>query len=177
MFPNSEIARNYSSGRTKTKAIVTHALAPAANLPVAEACAKQPFSILCDGGNDMFDKKYFAIIVRFWDECLGKAVTRFLAMPVCNIATGQSLFDALETELLSRSISWENVVGFASDSASVMVGPHNSVLSRVREKQSNVFSMACVCHLAALSANSGLKTLPFSVDNFLVDILPLQAFF
>ena len=49
-------------------------------------------------------------------------------------------------------------MGFASDSASVMVGPRNSVLSRVREKQSNVFSMACVCHLAALSANAGLKT-------------------
>ena len=90
MFPDSEITRNYSSGRTKTKAIVTHALAPTANLPVAEACAKQPFSILCDGGNDMFDKKYFAIIVRFWNECVGKTVTRFLAMPVCNIATAQS---------------------------------------------------------------------------------------
>ena len=45
MFPSSEIARNYSSGQTKTKAIITHALAPAANSPVA--CAKQSFSILC----------------------------------------------------------------------------------------------------------------------------------
>ena len=76
--------------------------------------------------------------------------------------TGQSLFDVLEAELLSRSIPWKNVVGFASDSASVMVGRHNSVLSRVREKQSKVFTMACVCHLAALSAAAGLKTLPFS---------------
>ena len=109
MFPDSPIAQRYSCSRTKTKAIVTHALAPAANSPVAEACANQPFSILCDGGNDMLDKKYFAIIVRFWDECLGKSVTRFIAMPVCNIATGQSLFDVLEAELLSR---WMNVVGF-----------------------------------------------------------------
>ena len=34
---------------------------------------------------------------------MGKVVTCFLAMPVCNIATGQSLFDALEAEL-SRQI-------------------------------------------------------------------------
>ena len=53
---------------------------------------------------------------------MDKVVTRFLAMPVCNIATGQSLFDALEAELSSRSIAWENAVGFASDDASVMVG-------------------------------------------------------
>ena len=75
--------------------------------------------------------------------------TCFFAMPVCNIATGQSLFDVFEAELLSRSIPWKNVVGFASDSASVMVGRHNSVLCRVREKQSKVITMACVCHLAA----------------------------
>ena len=98
-------------------------------------------------------------------------VTRFLAMPVCNIATGQSLFDdALEAELSSRSIPWENAVGFASDCASVMVGIRNSVLSRVREEQGNIFSLACVCHLAALSAGSGLKALPFAADNLLIDI-------
>lgn len=39
-------------------------------------------------GNDKLDNRY-----------LGKVVTRFLAMPVCNIATGQGLFDDLEAEL------------------------------------------------------------------------------
>ena len=170
MFPDSQIAQRYSCGRTKTTAIVCHALAPAANSLVTEACVKGPFSILCDGGNDKLDKKYFGIMVRYWDDQLGMAVTRFLAMPVCNIATGQSLFDALEAELSSRSIPWENAVGFASDSASVMVGIRNSVLSRVRGKQPDVFSLACVCHLAALCAASGLKALPLSVDDLLIDI-------
>ena len=47
------------------------------------------------------------------------------------IATGQTLFDALSTVLSERGIPWSNVVGFYSDSASVMVGRRNSVLSRV----------------------------------------------
>ena len=51
---------------------------------------KQPFTILCDGVNDNFEKKYFGIMVRFWDEKLRKVVTRFLDAPVCNIATGES---------------------------------------------------------------------------------------
>ena len=150
MFPDSQIAQHFSCGRTKTKAIVTHTLAPAVNALVTEACVKGPFSILCDGGNDKWDKKYFAIIVRYWDECLSKVVTCFLAMPVCNIATGQSLFDALEAELSSRSIPWENAVGFASDSASVMVGVRNSVLSRVREKQGNIAWRVCATLLHCL---------------------------
>lgn len=40
MFPDSQIAKNFSCGRTKTKAIVTHALAPAADSLVREACVR-----------------------------------------------------------------------------------------------------------------------------------------
>lgn len=70
-------------------------------------------------------------------------------------------------ELESHSITWTNVVGYASDTASVMVGGHNSVLSRIRNK---VFSLECLCHLAALCAAAALKKLPVSVDKLLIDI-------
>ena len=77
------------------------------------------------------------------------------------------LFDALSTVLSERGIPWSNVVGFCSDSASVMVG---SVLSRVLNEQPQVFSLGCICHLAALCAAAGLKALPVSIDNLLIDI-------
>ena len=70
-------------------------------------------------------------MVRYWDDSSRKTVTRFLSMPVCNIATAQNLFDALSNALSERNIPWCNVIGFCSDSASVMVGRYNSVLSRV----------------------------------------------
>ena len=63
-----------------------------------------------------------------------------------------------------------NVVGFASDTTNVMVGVHNSVLSRVKAKQPKVFSLGCLCHLANLCAVSALKTLPVSVDSLLIDV-------
>ena len=59
---------------------------------------------------------------------------------------------------------------FCSDSASVMVGRRNSVLSRVLNEQPQVFSLGCICHLAALCAAAGLKALPVSIDNLLIDI-------
>ena len=54
MFPDSKIAAKFACARTKTAALVTHALAPAVNEPVIKACQEQPFTILCDGGNDNF---------------------------------------------------------------------------------------------------------------------------
>eukprot|EP00117_Sycon_ciliatum_P019217 scpid92565/ scgid17493/ Zinc finger protein 862 len=170
MFPDSNIAKEYASGRTKTTAIVTRALAPAADKSVTDAYKSAAFSKLCDGGNDRMHKKYFGKMVRYWDTSLGAAVCRFLAMPVCNIATAETLFNALQQGLEKRSIPWSNVVGYASDSASVMVGKRNSVVSRILEKQPKVYSLAYVCHLAVLGAAAGLEVLPISIDMLLVDI-------
>ena len=137
---------------------------------IVHACATNPFTILCDGGNDKYNKKYFVIMVCYWDDPSKKTVTRFLAMPVCNIAIGQSLFDALYTVLSERGIPWSNVVGFCYDSASVMVGRRNSVRIRVLNEQPQVFSLGCICYLHALCAATGLKALPVSIDNLLIDI-------
>ena len=52
MFPDSKIAEAYSCARTKTTAIITHALAPALREEVVSVCRCRfsPFTILCDGG-------------------------------------------------------------------------------------------------------------------------------
>ena len=149
--------------------MITHELAPAVNKPLIKACKEQPFTIICDGGNDNFAKKYFGVIVRLWDDKLGKVITRFLDAPACNIATGKTLFRALAVVREARGIPWINVIGFASDSASVMVGKRNSVLSRVIQQQPDVFSLGCICHLAALCAAAALKKLPLSIDDLLID--------
>ena len=169
MFPDSKVAQAFSSARTKTTCIVKGALHPYFAKPVIELCKEGPFSILCDEGNDGDDKN-FAILVRLWDNDLGKPVTRFLDMPVCNIATAMRLFEHIDASLNERGIPWSNVVGFESDTANVMMGKHNSVLSRVKVKQSKVYSQGCVCHLANLSLLAGVKTLPVDVDDFLVDL-------
>ena len=131
MFPDSKIVEAFSCTCTKTAVLVTHALGPGAESVVTKMCQKQPFTILCDGGNDNFDKKYFGVLVRLWDKHISQVVVRFLDCPVCNIATGETLFQALSKVLEDRAIPWGNVIGFGSDSASVMVGHRNSVLSRV----------------------------------------------
>ena len=170
MFPDSKIAQGFACCRTKTVAIVKHALAPVFNSEVVQSCRTSPFTLLCDGGNDQTDQKYFGIMVRYWDTVAQKPVTRFLCMPVCNIATAQSVFHAIEEAFKSRSTPWKNMIGYASDTANVMVGKHNSVLSQLLLKQPHLFSLGCLCHLSALCAAAALKKLPVSLDELLIDI-------
>ena len=91
-------------------------------------------------------------------------------MPVCNTGTASKLFEAIECSLSERRIPWSNVVGFESDTTNVIMEKHNSVVSRIRSKQPNVFSQGCVCHLSNLCLLAGVKTLPIDVDNFFVDL-------
>ena len=58
---------------------MTRALGPAAKSVVTNMCQKQPFIILCDGGNDN-DKKYFGVLVRLWDEHVRQVVVRFFRL-------------------------------------------------------------------------------------------------
>ena len=55
------------------------ALQPHFAKPVEKQCQENPYSVLCDEGSDMDDKN-FAILVRLWDENVGKPITRFLNM-------------------------------------------------------------------------------------------------
>ena len=77
MFPDSTIIEDFASSRTKSTAIVKYTLAPMLNAKVIEECQSSPFTILCDCGNDMMDKKYFAIMVRLWHHVSRQPVTRF----------------------------------------------------------------------------------------------------
>lgn len=154
MFTDSKIAKAFSSARIKTTYIIKGALYPHF---MVEMCQKNLFSVLCDEGNDSEDKN-FAIIVRLWDNNLRKPMSRFLNMPVCNSGTGENLFDLINEALSSRKIPWSNIVAFESDTTNVMVGKHNSVLSRVKTMQPNIFSQGCVCHLANLCMLAGVQT-------------------
>ena len=44
------------------------------------------------------------------------------------------------------------------------------MLSQVSQQQPEVFSLGCICHLAALCAAAALKKLPLSTDDLVIDI-------
>lgn len=63
MFPDSEIAKKYGSGRTKTGALI-ETLARDDSKYIADQMRNQPFSIATDGSNDMDNTKLYPVTVR-----------------------------------------------------------------------------------------------------------------
>ena len=101
MFPDSEIARKFACGRTKTTAIVKEALSPYYHAKAIHNMSNL-FSVLMDESNYKQDKSCI-ILVGVLDAELGNVKTRFLDMPVVNIGKAENLFSALK-ELLNNAI-------------------------------------------------------------------------
>ena len=83
---------------------------------------------------------------------LERVLCRFYTLPVCNIATGQTLFELVKDAFTKDNIPWGNPLGFGSDGASVMLGCPNSVLSRLRTVQPHLRRIHCISHVAHLCA-------------------------
>lgn len=62
------------------------------------------------------------------------------------------------------------MIGYASDTTNVMFGEHHSVVSLLKEKIPNLFTMKCLCHTAHLCASHACEKLPRSVEDLIRDI-------
>lgn len=168
MFPDSEVAKKFACGRTKTQAIIKEALAP----HFAEktlASMTNPFSILMDESNDKTDKSCI-ILVKVLDSDVGDIQTRFLDMPIVNIGTAVNLFDALKLSLSNKCFDFDKCIAFMSDTTNVMKGSRSGVQRLIKNECPNLYDVGCICHLADLTIKAGMKALPVDIDHLFIDI-------
>ena len=168
MFPDSEIAKKFACGRTKTTAIVKQALAPHYTQKVIQNMSN-PFSIMMDESNDKTDKSCI-ILVRVLDPEVGDICTRFLDMPDVNVGTAANLFDALKSSLVKHGLDFNSTIAFMSDTTNVMKGARSGVQKLIKNEHPFLYDVGCICHLADLTVEAGLKGLPIDIDQLFIDV-------
>ena len=157
MFPDSEIARKFACGRTKTTAIVKEALSPYYHAKAIHNMSNS-FSVLMDESNDKQDKSCI-ILVGVLDAELGNVKTRFLDMPVVNIGTAENLFSALKESYLDFC----KAIAFMSDTTNAMKGARSGVQKLIYRENLLLYDPGCICHLADLCVKAGMAALPVDI--------------
>jgi hypothetical protein len=168
MFPDSDIAKQFACGRTKTTAVVKEALSPHYLEKVISNIKVGPFSIMMDESNDKTNKSCI-ILVRIFDCAIGDVRTRFLDMPAVNIGTASNLFSAVKASLLKHGLDFSKAIAFMSDTANVMKGARSGVQKLIKDENPHVYDVGCICHLADLTVKAGMKALPVDIDQLFVD--------
>lgn len=126
IFPDSDIAKGISVGRTKTTGTILNVLKEENFSRILEDLRKYPFSIIADETTDISVSKSMAIVVRYCrNDCL--VMDKFLNLIEVESATAESLCNSIKNLLVSNNVPLENLVGFAADHAAVMMGKYHRV--------------------------------------------------
>lgn len=176
IFPDSKIAKHYSSAATKTTCMINGAIAPHFLKETVNAMKKEPFSLLTDGSNDSGLQKMNPLTVRIFDVNSSKVESRFLDMCATegtNAATAASIFQKIDDVLSNHNILWSNCVGFGVDNTNVNVGSRNSIMTRVKEKNEACYFMGCPCHLlhniASKASEAFCDVTDFNLEEMCID--------
>ncbi|XP_074038465.1 protein FAM200B-like [Leptinotarsa decemlineata] len=175
VYVDSEIAKEIKLKRKKTTQLIVGHLGPNFKNEIVNDLRRIHFSIIIDETTDICMKKCLVIVVRYWKN--ESVYDRFLDLIETESGTAEGIFNVLKKMFDDNDIPYNNIIGFASDNVSVMMGNLKGVQSRVkRELQPNVFVQGCSCHSLHLCSSAAAKKLPGTVEQFARDIYSYFAY-
>ncbi|XP_027218793.2 uncharacterized protein [Penaeus vannamei] len=174
MFPDSEIAAQMAIRRKKCASLV-QSLGDYASQKLANKLTKSKFSLIVDEVSDCGSEKACAVGVRYFD--VDENVIKTTMLDVVNVCegneagpTGEGLYSKLVSSLGLLSIPTSNLIGFAYDGASNMMGVFNSVSNLLRDSFPGISVFKCVSSRIQICANEASKALPESCENLVHNI-------
>lgn len=86
------------------------------------------------------------------------------------VTTGEHLYSIIKQYLKSHNIPLTNIIGFAADGASNIMGTNNSIVSHLMTKLPGIAILKCMCHTVHLCSSHAAKTLHCSCEDLIRNI-------
>ena len=141
---------NIKLHRLKCTRILTNVVAPAFKEELIDDVNGKKSALIMDETTDVSTTKQLCVIVRYYSETEKNILTAFVDLISVTRTRADDLFNAIKDCLAGIQRRMEDCVCFASDGASVMVGEHDSVWSRIVAVAPHCIKMKCICHSLAL---------------------------
>ncbi|KAJ8914868.1 hypothetical protein NQ315_014881 [Exocentrus adspersus] len=168
--PDSKIINNIKCARSKTTQMI-HMLKAEAESVLVEQLKVTKFSIIIDETTDISSKKCLAILVRFVDNNSCVIKENLLGLVEVEKCDAEGLTRTILDVLHKFDIDHQNVIGFAADNASVMMGEFGGVQAKLKQLiNQNIFVIGCICHSLHLCASEACKKIPSGIEEFVQDI-------
>lgn len=146
-FPDSKIAQDFSSKRTKTRSIIKNVMAKRFRDQLEEVLKDVKFSVIIDETTDIAAKKQLAIVVRLYCNWEKRVTSSFFKLIEVTAADADHITAAVLDSFEKVGIPTSNIIGFAADTTNVMIGSHHSVATLLKVKIPDLFTMKCLTPL------------------------------
>jgi hypothetical protein len=136
-----------------------------------------PFSLAIDGSNDTGREKMNPMTIRVFASNSSMVEHKFL--DICTTSgegagTAEIIFSKMDSVLQKHAIPWANCISLAVDNASVNVGAHNSLRTRLQQKNMRAYVSGCPCHILHNLSSKGASALAevtgFEIEEIVIDV-------
>lgn len=129
---DSVIMQDLSLARNKCTNIIKEVIAKREIKKMIDILQEQKFSILIDESTDIAETKILCVLVQFFSFFHKKIKTQLLELLPLDATdcSANNIFELFKKLLEKYKFLIQNIVGMASDNASVMIGCNNSFFSR-----------------------------------------------
>ena len=151
-FSDSKVAKKFTSGKTKTVAIV-NSIGDYFLEELKSSMEENPFSIMLDGSNDNGLEKMYPITVRIYDVRFNRVMTKCFSMNLLegtDVSTAACMFDSVNNQFEENGKSWDHCMAIGLDNTNANIGQRNSIKSRAHEKNPGIIIAGCPCHIFAI---------------------------
>lgn len=137
-------------------------------LTLKKVRAASCFGLMTDEMTDVSVTSQLITFVQYFCTESGTVETKFLSaqnvLKEHDAATAQAIYDLLKEDLLSSQLEIKDVMGLATDGASVMVGTREGVASKLKRDNPCTISIHCVCHRLALACTDSNEDTKYIQD-------------
>ena len=123
------------------------------------------FGLLMDEVTDITVSSQLIPFIQFWDQENSSVTTTFLSsqnaledFASCN---SEAITELVKKDLATCNLDISKLMGLSTDGASVMVGKNNGVAAKLRQRNSKLLNMHCVCHRLALACTDTCQELKY----------------
>ena len=123
------------------------------------------FSVMIDESSDVSVHQNLVLYIRYLEESLGRldAKTSFMGIRQLASANSNSIREEVVKILSDKGLEISNLVGIATDGASVMTGCKAGVVKQLKDLSPSLLSTHCIAHRLALSCGGAADQIPYLV--------------
>lgn len=167
---DSKIAAAIASGRTKTSAIVKNVVGNEHFTIICENLRRKKFSLIVDESTDLTTEKHLCLVVRYLNN-KNVIEDHFFYLIKLSKADANTLYSEIIHIFNRYDIPYkQNLIGFASDGANVMMGTHHSLMTLLKNDIPSLYIIKCICHSYHLCASYACQKLPRFVEDLTRDV-------
>lgn len=170
-FEDSNVASSFHSKRTKASYLLTDGLLPHLHMEMVASLKTNKFSLLIDESNKKYGTTYLNLLVKYFDERLGKVTTRFFKSVTIGHAKANDLTQKILEAINADSIPKTNLLMVMSDSPNVMRGRRSGVITQLKEVMPHLIDIGgCTLHHVSNAAKYAAGEFGEHIEEFVQDL-------